>query len=70
MVMAGKLRGGVECMSKAEHCRNPWNGKCRNTDIEVFIVYKGDRLPICKRCWSKIAETDIEWGEHTRFKED
>jgi hypothetical protein len=57
-------------MSKAEHCRNPWNGKCRNTDIEVFIVYKGDRLPICRRCWSKIAETDIEWGEHTRLKED
>jgi len=27
-------------MSRAEHCRNPWNGKCRNTDIEVFIVYK------------------------------
>lgn len=42
----------------------------QKTDIEVFIVYKGDRLPICRRCWSKIAETKIEWGEHTRLKED
>ena len=60
MVMAGKLRGGVECMSRAEHCRNPWNGRCRNTDIEVFIVYKGDRLPIYRRCWNKIADSNIE----------
>jgi len=70
MIMAGKLQEGVESMSKAEHCRNPWNGKCRNTNIEVFIVYKGDRLPICRRCWSKIAETDIEWGEYSHSKED
>ncbi len=49
-------------MNGVEHCRNPWNGKCRNTDIEVFILYKGDRLPICRHCWSKIAESDIEWG--------
>jgi len=49
-------------MNGVEHCKNPWNGKCRNTDIEVFIVYKGDRLPICRHCWSKIAESDVEWG--------
>jgi hypothetical protein len=70
VIMAGKPRGGVRCMSRAEHCKNPWNGKCRNTDIEVFILYNGDRLPICRRCWSKIATSNIEWGEHLGSKED
>jgi hypothetical protein len=57
-------------MSRVECCRNPWNGKCKNTDIEVFILYKGDRLPICRRCWSKIADSSIEWGERLHAKED
>jgi len=50
-------------MSRSERCRNPWNGKCRNTDIEVYILYKGLKRPICSRCWSKIAKSNIEWGE-------
>jgi hypothetical protein len=49
-------------LSGAEHCRNPWNGTCRNTDIEVIVVYKGARLPICRRCWSKIANSNVEWS--------
>jgi hypothetical protein len=44
-----------------ERCRNPWNKECKNDDIEVYIVFKGDKLPICRRCWSKIAEKDLEW---------
>ena len=55
-------------MSRAERCRNPWNGRCRNTDIEVFIVHKGSRLPICRRCWSKIANSNIEWGQPSPLK--
>jgi hypothetical protein len=46
-----------------ERCRNPWNGKCENTDIQVYILYRGEKLPICSRCWSEICETDLEWGE-------
>jgi hypothetical protein len=46
-----------------EHCRNPWNGKCRNRDIEVYILYKGERLPICRSCWAKIAESEIQWSQ-------
>jgi hypothetical protein len=49
-------------MSRVEHCRNPWNGRCRNTDIEVYILYKSSRLPICRCCWSKIANSNVEWG--------
>jgi hypothetical protein len=52
-----------------DHCRNPWNGKCKNKDIEVFILYKGSRLPICRRCWSKIAESNLEWGEGRNDRE-
>ncbi len=43
------------------HCRNPWNGECKNTDIEVTIYYKKELLPICQSCWSEIAEKDLSW---------
>ncbi len=55
-------------MSRAERCKNPWNGSCRNTDIELYILYKGSRLPICRRCWGKLAEKPIEWGESLSAK--
>ncbi len=42
-------------------CRNPWNGECRNTDIEVIIYYKKSFLPICRSCWNDIAEKDFAW---------
>jgi len=44
-----------------ERCKNPWNGECKGRDIEVYILFKGERLPICRRCWSKIANKDLEW---------
>ncbi|MEM1589838.1 MAG: hypothetical protein QW175_05420 [Candidatus Bathyarchaeia archaeon] len=44
-----------------EHCRNPWDKSCRNEDIGVYIVFKDEKLPICRRCWRKIAEKDLEW---------
>ncbi|MEM2935726.1 MAG: CdvA-like protein [Candidatus Bathyarchaeia archaeon] len=42
-------------------CRNPWNGNCRNTDIELSIYYKGEFLPICHQCWKEIANKDLTW---------
>jgi len=45
----------------ADSCKNPWNGKCNNTNIEVYIYYKDRVLPICRHCWTQIAEKDIEW---------
>ncbi|MEM3443127.1 MAG: hypothetical protein QXM86_04650 [Candidatus Bathyarchaeia archaeon] len=44
-----------------EHCRNPWNKKCKNDNIEIYILFKGEKLPICQNCWSKIAVKDLEW---------
>jgi len=44
------------------HCMNPWKPECRNTDIEVSIYYNGRMIPICRKCWSEIANRDIEWS--------
>ena len=50
-------------------CLNPWNGSlCLNTDIEVYILYKDERLPICRRCWKEIGESSLEWT-NTKEKE-
>ena len=45
----------------SESCRNPWNGNCRNSDIELYIYYKNKMLPICRHCWKQIADKDLEW---------
>jgi len=44
-----------------ETCMNPWNGRCGSTDIALYIMYKGDRLPICRECWEAISSKDVEW---------
>ena len=46
---------------KFEKCKNPWKEECKKTDIEVYIFYKNKRVPICKKCWTKIAEKEINW---------
>jgi hypothetical protein len=48
-----------------EKCSNPFF-RCESqnpTDIALDIIYKGEQLPICEDCWTKLAETDIEWGQ-------
>jgi len=58
----GYLLKNLERSSRpVENCKNPWNGECRSTEIEVYIYYKGKLHPICRNCWSDIAEKDIEW---------
>jgi len=47
--------------NKLECCQNPWNPRCESPDIELYIVYEGRTVPICKSCWRKIAKTDREW---------
>jgi hypothetical protein len=44
-----------------ERCQNPWHKDCRSNDIEVYIIVKGEKRPICRRCWGKIADKDLEW---------
>jgi len=45
-----------------EICQNPWNGRCGNTGIALYIYHKGERLPICRECWLELADQDLEWG--------
>jgi len=45
----------------SERCQNPWDEKCTNVDIELYISYKGDEIPICSKCWRKLADSDVEW---------
>lgn len=52
-----------------ESCRNPWR-KCDRQDIELSIVVRGKTLPICHRCWSEIADSDSEWGNMRKRKEE
>ena len=44
-----------------ESCKNPWKRKCENEDVAVYIYYRYRLLPICRDCWSTIADDDIEW---------
>ena len=46
-----------------ERCSSPLNPNCGSGDIALYIVYGGRKLPICRRCWEQIAETDMEWGD-------
>jgi len=43
------------------HCMNPWNTRCKNTDIGLSIYYNGRMVPICRRCWEDISKKNIEW---------
>jgi len=48
-------------LSTEERCMNPWNGKCSSTDIALYIMFNGRRLPICWECWKDISSKNIEW---------
>jgi|GEM_PF-1710990 len=51
---------------ESEHCTNPWNPKCRNTDIKVYIRYNGKIHAICSECWENIIKRKIEWGDGSK----
>lgn len=44
-----------------EYCKNPWNKDCKNQNIEVYIMFEGEKHAICKNCWTEIAEKEVEW---------
>jgi len=54
-------RGNASTGGLGRRCKNPWNGECKNTDIELSIYYKGEFLPICHQCWKEIADKDLTW---------
>jgi hypothetical protein len=44
-----------------EHCKNPWKGKCESENIQLYIRFKGEKIPICRQCWGSIADKELEW---------
>jgi hypothetical protein len=44
-----------------EQCKNPWKDDCRSEDIKLYIQLKGEKLPICERCWGHIADQEMDW---------
>lgn len=45
-----------------EKCLNPFRKRmCGRPDIEVYMMFDNERLPICSKCWTKIAKSDYEW---------
>ena len=60
--MSESMRRRAASSVRVERCRNPWNGRCKSTDIELYIMYKGAKLPICRSCWTMLAEKNVEWG--------
>jgi len=46
-----------------EVCHNPLKSDCQSSDIVVYIQVGSERFPICRQCWSDLAESDVEWGE-------
>jgi len=47
-------------MIKMEHCKNPWDDHCKSENIKLYIQLKGENVPICQQCWTKIADLE-EW---------
>ncbi len=62
-MMKDSVRWGGTPRFRKERCKNPWDGRCGRDDIALYIFYNGERVPICRRCWSRIANRNIEWGE-------
>jgi len=48
---------------KMEHCKNPWKNTCKSENIQLYIQLKGEKLPICKKCWGRLAEKELSWGD-------
>ena len=34
---------------------------CSSENIKLYIMVNGEKLPICQKCWSNIADKDMEW---------
>jgi len=35
--------------------------RCDNTNIAVYIMWKGEKTPVCAKHWNMIARSNREW---------
>jgi len=52
----------VNSLGSRMRCMNPWKPECRSIDIGLSIYYKGQMVPICRRCWEDISKKNVEWS--------
>jgi hypothetical protein len=55
------VNGRLETEDISEHCQNPWDPDCQSSNIELYLLYKNKKIPICKSCWLKIADSRKKW---------
>jgi hypothetical protein len=36
--------------------------KCNNANIALYIMWKGERVPLCMKHWVQIAKSRREWS--------
>ena len=58
---SNKESSEISTMRSDEHCaREKIDGKgCSSSEIKVYILHEGERLPICGACADELA--DSEW---------
>lgn len=44
--------------------------KCSTPEdpITVYIMWKGEKLGLCQKCWYKVSDSDLEWGDSDRTR--
>jgi hypothetical protein len=43
--------------------------KCLSSAVEVGINWKGRTIWVCRECWNKISDANIEWDENDGKKD-
>lgn len=46
-----------------EMCQNPFKKKKCNSGEPIVTYITGNKIPICKKCWEEIADSDFQWDE-------
>ena len=46
-----------------ERCCDPLKLNCESKNILLYIQVGSERLSICPKCWSEIADSAIEWSK-------
>lgn len=36
--------------------------RCDDQHVAVSIMVRGKQIKLCAKCWNKLADMDVEWG--------
>jgi hypothetical protein len=43
--------------------QKPSKTKLHQEEIVVYIQIGQEKLPLCRQCWTEMAESNVEWDE-------